>query len=39
MKGLSGILFKPICGGIDFASKTAEGIKNTVTFFDDKPSN
>ncbi|KAL4492372.1 hypothetical protein ABPG72_005507 [Tetrahymena utriculariae] len=39
MKGLSGVLFKPICGGIDFVSKTAEGIKNTVTFFDDKPSN
>lgn len=28
---------KPITGIIDFSSKTAEGIKNTATHFDDKP--
>lgn len=39
MKGVSGLFFKPICGGIDFTAKAAEGVKNTVTYFDDKPSN
>lgn len=39
MKGISGLFFKPFCGGFDFVAKTAEGIKNTVTFLDDKPSN
>lgn len=30
------MVFKPITGVIDAASKTAEGIKNTATYFDDK---
>ncbi len=36
-KGIAGLVFKPITGVIDAASKTAEGIKNTATYFDDKP--
>jgi vacuolar protein sorting-associated protein 13A/C len=28
---------KPISGILDAISKTAEGIKNTATYFDDKP--
>ncbi|EGR27232.1 PH domain protein [Ichthyophthirius multifiliis] len=39
IKGFSGLIFKPFCGGIDFVQKTAEGIVNTITVFDDKPSN
>lgn len=35
--GFAGLLFKPISGVVDAASKTAEGIKNTATYFDDKP--
>lgn len=37
-KGIAGLVIKPITGVIDAASKTAEGIKNTATYFDDKPS-
>ncbi|EAR98083.2 amine-terminal region of chorein, A TM vesicle-mediated sorter (macronuclear) [Tetrahymena thermophila SB210] len=36
-KGFAGLVFKPITGVIDAASKTAEGIKNTATYFDEKP--
>jgi vacuolar protein sorting-associated protein 13A/C len=35
-KGLTGIITKPISGVLDLASHTTEGIKNTVTYFDDK---
>ena len=35
-KGLVGLVFKPISGVFDFASHTTEGLKNTVTYFDDK---
>lgn len=35
-KGLMGAVFKPVTGVMDLASKTAEGIKNTTTYFDDK---
>jgi vacuolar protein sorting-associated protein 13A/C len=37
MKGLAGLVVKPVVGVMDFTSKTAEGIKNTANFFDDKP--
>ena len=36
-QGLSGLVIKPVAGVFDAASKTAEGIKNTATHFDDKP--
>ena len=36
-QGLSGLIVKPVSGLLDAASKTAEGIKNTATFADDKP--
>lgn len=35
-KGLMGAVFKPVTGVMDLASKTAEGIKNTTTYFDEK---
>lgn len=35
--GLSGLVIKPVSGVLDAASKTAEGISNTCTYFDDKP--
>ena len=35
--GIVGLLVKPIAGVFDATSKTAEGIKNTATHFDDKP--
>ena len=35
-KGFGGLIFKPISGVIDAASKTAEGIKNTPDYFSDK---
>lgn len=35
-KGLVGLVFKPVTGIFDFASQTTEGVKNTVTIFDDK---
>lgn len=31
-----GVVVKPITGVLDFASHTTEGLKNTVTYFDDK---
>ena len=36
-QGIAGLLVKPVAGVIDATSKTAEGIKNTATHFDDKP--
>ena len=35
--GIVGLMVKPIAGVFDATSKTAEGIKNTATHFDDKP--
>lgn len=35
-KGIVGVVVKPITGVLDFASHTTEGLKNTVTYFDDK---
>jgi vacuolar protein sorting-associated protein 13A/C len=32
--GTSGLILKPISGGLDLLSKTAEGIKNTVKIFE-----
>ena len=32
--GATGIVLKPISGGLDLISKTAEGIKNTVKIFE-----
>jgi len=37
MKGFAGLVVKPVVGVMDLTSKTAEGIKNTATIFDDKP--
>lgn len=34
-----GAVFKPVTGIMDLASKTAEGIKNTTTYFEDKKEN
>jgi len=34
---LTGVVVKPITGIIDVVSKTAEGLKNTASLFDDKP--
>lgn len=34
---MAGLFVKPIAGIFDVASKTAEGIKNTATYFDEKP--
>ncbi|KAL4445126.1 hypothetical protein ABPG74_018854 [Tetrahymena malaccensis] len=36
-QGVSGLIIKPLSGILDAASKTAEGITNTATYFDDKP--
>ena len=36
-QGVSGLVFKPVTGVLDAASKTSEGIKNTATYYDDKP--
>jgi vacuolar protein sorting-associated protein 13A/C len=36
-QGLSGAVIKPVTGILDFASKTTEGLKNTMMFFEDKP--
>ena len=33
-QSLAGLLFKPISGTLDLASKTAEGMKNTIRRFD-----
>ena len=35
-KGIGGLVFKPVSGVIDAASKTAEGIKNTPDFLSNK---
>jgi vacuolar protein sorting-associated protein 13A/C len=32
IKGLSGLIIKPVSGIIDATTKTAEGIKNTANF-------
>jgi vacuolar protein sorting-associated protein 13A/C len=32
--GTTGVLLKPISGGLDLISKTAEGMKNTVKIFE-----
>ena len=37
VKGLTGLIAKPISGVLDATSKTAEGLTNTVTVYDDKP--
>lgn len=37
IQGLTSLLIKPIGGVFDATAKTAEGLKNTVTFYDDKP--
>jgi vacuolar protein sorting-associated protein 13A/C len=33
VKGIAGLVIKPVSGVFDAASKTAEGIKNTPEFF------
>jgi len=38
VQGLTGLVVKPVTGIFDAASKTSEGIKNTATFFDERPS-
>ena len=35
--GVTGLVTKPISGTLDAASKMAQGVKNTVNYFDDKP--
>jgi vacuolar protein sorting-associated protein 13A/C len=35
--GMTGLIVKPITGVFDGASKSAEGLTNTATYFDDKP--
>jgi len=35
-KGITGAIVKPVTGVLDAASKTAEGVKNTATAFDQK---
>jgi vacuolar protein sorting-associated protein 13A/C len=35
--GVSGLVVKPMTGIMDATSKTAEGLKNTATHFEDKP--
>jgi len=39
VKGVTGLVAKPVAGILDAASKTAEGIKNTANMFDQRPSN
>ncbi|EGR30928.1 PH domain protein [Ichthyophthirius multifiliis] len=36
-KGIAGLVVKPITGVLDAASAATEGIKNTITYGDDKP--
>jgi len=36
-QGFTGLALKPLTGVIDVVSKTAEGIRNTSAYFDDKP--
>ena len=38
IQGIAGLVVKPVAGIFDATSKTAEGIKNTATHFDEKPS-
>jgi len=33
LKGITGLVTKPVTGIIDAASKTAEGVKNTTSVF------
>ena len=35
-QGLVGLVVKPVTGAFDLVSKTAEGVKNTTTYFDEK---
>ena len=35
--GVTGLFIKPVAGVLDAVSKTAEGLTNTATHFDDKP--
>jgi vacuolar protein sorting-associated protein 13A/C len=35
--GVAGVVIKPLTGVFDAASKTAEGLTNTATYFDDQP--
>ena len=37
VKGLAGLVVKPVTGVLDATAKTAEGLTNTATHFDDKP--
>ncbi|CAK79548.1 unnamed protein product (macronuclear) [Paramecium tetraurelia] len=37
LKGLSGLVVKPIAGVLDASAKAAEGVVSTATHFDDKP--
>ncbi|CAD8160815.1 unnamed protein product [Paramecium octaurelia] len=37
LKGLSGLIVKPIAGVLDASAKAAEGVVSTATHFDDKP--
>lgn len=37
IQGLAGLVIKPVGGVLDATSKTAEGLKNTATYYDDKP--
>jgi len=39
IQGLTGLMIKPIGGVFDATAKTAEGLKNTATYYDDKPNN
>ena len=36
IKGLGGLVAKPVSGVVDFFSKTATGIKNNMTFYDEE---
>ena len=36
-KGILGVFFKPFAGFLDAISKSTEGLKSTITYFDDKP--
>lgn len=35
-KGFLGVVVKPIAGVLDFATRTAEGTRNTATMFEDR---
>ena len=37
-KGTAGFICKPVSGVLDFTSKTAEGVKSSAIYFDEKPS-